>query len=261
MKKHFVVCLLAIAVAALGISPAISRRLQHQNRRRPHRRHLQPIHQRHGGVCAQGEPQHSGLFRGFRRLGGKPQARSQRRVRFRPLLCRGQRPGIRRQAAPGPRQVRQNPFHGVSIRCPGPAGRAGRQRCQERHGPQGQTRGPGQCRLGRGRQRRALLPPYRPLGQLQADLLGYSAAASAFQDGKIDAFWVLVGYPNRSVIEAAVQVKIALVDVGVDAEKTGFYRCVRLLAGGHSGGDLRQGNARNQELPGFLHPDHQHGPA
>jgi TRAP transporter TAXI family solute receptor len=53
--------------------------------------------------------------------------------------------------------------------------------------------------------------------------MGYSAAASAFQDGKIDAFWVLVGYPNRSVIEASVQVKIALVDVGVDAEKSGFY--------------------------------------
>jgi TRAP transporter TAXI family solute receptor len=56
------------------------------------------------------------------------------------------------------------------------------------------------------------------------DFLGYSQAASAFQDGKIDAFWVLVGYPNRSIIEAAVQVKIALVDVGVDAEKTGFYK-------------------------------------
>ncbi len=55
------------------------------------------------------------------------------------------------------------------------------------------------------------------------DFLGYSQAASAFQDGKIDAFWVLVGYPNRSVIEAAVQVKIGLVDVGADAEKTGFY--------------------------------------
>ena len=54
--------------------------------------------------------------------------------------------------------------------------------------------------------------------------MGYSAAASAFQDGKIDAFWVLVGYPNRSVIEASVQVKIRLVDVGVDAEKSGFYK-------------------------------------
>jgi TRAP transporter TAXI family solute receptor len=53
--------------------------------------------------------------------------------------------------------------------------------------------------------------------------MGYSAAASAFQDGKLDAFWVLVGYPNRSVIEASVQVKIRLIDVGVDAEKSGFY--------------------------------------
>ncbi len=54
--------------------------------------------------------------------------------------------------------------------------------------------------------------------------MGYSAAASAFQDGKIDAFWVLVGYPNRSIIEAAVQVKIALIDVGIEAEETGFYK-------------------------------------
>ena len=53
--------------------------------------------------------------------------------------------------------------------------------------------------------------------------MGYSAAASAFKDGKIDAFWVLVGYPNRSIIEAAVQEKIRLVDVGADAEKSGFY--------------------------------------
>lgn len=54
--------------------------------------------------------------------------------------------------------------------------------------------------------------------------MGYSAAASAFKDGKIDAFWVLVGYPNRSVIEASVQVKIRLVDVGDDAQKSGFYK-------------------------------------
>lgn len=53
--------------------------------------------------------------------------------------------------------------------------------------------------------------------------MGYSAAASAFKDGKLDAFWVLVGYPNRSVIEASVQVDIRLINVGDDAEKTGFY--------------------------------------
>ncbi len=54
--------------------------------------------------------------------------------------------------------------------------------------------------------------------------MGYSAAASAFKDGKIDAFWVLVGYPNRSVIEASVQVKIRLINVGDDAKKSGFYK-------------------------------------
>ena len=53
--------------------------------------------------------------------------------------------------------------------------------------------------------------------------MGYSAAASAFKDGKIDAFWVLVSYPNSSVIEASVQVKIRLIDVGEDAAKSGFY--------------------------------------
>lgn len=54
--------------------------------------------------------------------------------------------------------------------------------------------------------------------------MGYSAAASAFKDGKIDGFWVLVGYPNRSIIEASVQEKIHLVDVGLEAEKSGFYK-------------------------------------
>ena len=53
--------------------------------------------------------------------------------------------------------------------------------------------------------------------------LGYSAAASDFKDGKIDAFWVLVGYPNRSIIEASVQVDIRLLDVGKDAAESGFY--------------------------------------
>lgn len=59
--------------------------------------------------------------------------------------------------------------------------------------------------------------------KFKPEFLGYSQAASAFQDGKLDAFWVLVGYPNRSIIEAAVQVKISLVDVGLEAEKSGFY--------------------------------------
>lgn len=67
---------------------------------------------------------------------------------------------------------------------------------------------------------------FRHLGiwdNFKPQFLGYSAAASAFQDGKIDAFWLLVGYPNRSIIEAAVQTKIALIDVGADAAASGFY--------------------------------------
>ena len=60
--------------------------------------------------------------------------------------------------------------------------------------------------------------------KFQPQFLGYSTAASAFKDGKIDAFWVLVGYPNASVMEAATMSKIRLVDVGKEAEETGFYK-------------------------------------
>lgn len=67
---------------------------------------------------------------------------------------------------------------------------------------------------------------FRHLGvwdNFSPQFLGYSAAASAFKDGKIDAFWVLVGYPNRSIIEASVQVDVRLIEVGKDAEEFDFY--------------------------------------
>lgn len=54
--------------------------------------------------------------------------------------------------------------------------------------------------------------------------MGYSAAAAAFNDGKLDAFWVFVGYPNSSVIEAAARDDIYLINVHEDAEKYGFYK-------------------------------------
>ena len=59
--------------------------------------------------------------------------------------------------------------------------------------------------------------------KMEPQFLGYSAAASAFKDGKIDAFWVLVGYPNASIIEAATQTSIRLLDVGKDAAESKFY--------------------------------------
>jgi hypothetical protein len=54
--------------------------------------------------------------------------------------------------------------------------------------------------------------------------LGYSAAAADFKDGKLDAFWVLVGYPTAAIIEAAVQEKISLINFHNDAEASGFYK-------------------------------------
>ncbi len=74
---------------------------------------------------------------------------------------------------------------------------------------------------------------FRHLGvweDFKPQFLGYSAAASAFKDGKIDAFWVLVGYPNRSIIEASVQVDIRLIDVGKDAVESDFYSAYAYIA-------------------------------
>ncbi|WP_243544328.1 TAXI family TRAP transporter solute-binding subunit [Pseudodesulfovibrio tunisiensis] len=53
--------------------------------------------------------------------------------------------------------------------------------------------------------------------------LGYSQAAADFSDKRIDAFWVLVGYPNSSIIEAATRSRVKLVDLHTDAVKSGFY--------------------------------------
>jgi uncharacterized protein len=59
--------------------------------------------------------------------------------------------------------------------------------------------------------------------KISPQFLGYSPAASAFKDRKIDAFWVLVGYPNASIIEAATQDKIMLLDLDKEAQESGFY--------------------------------------
>jgi len=53
--------------------------------------------------------------------------------------------------------------------------------------------------------------------------LGYSRATAEFRKGNIDAFWVLVGYPNASVIEAASHALIRIIDLHAEAAKSGFY--------------------------------------
>lgn len=81
--------------------------------------------------------------------------------------------------------------------------------------------------------------------KIQRQNMGYSAAAAAFNDGKLDAFWVFVGYPNSSVIEAAARDDIHLVDVHVDAEKYGFYKEYPF----YSPMEIPAGTYRGQDAP------------
>jgi len=59
--------------------------------------------------------------------------------------------------------------------------------------------------------------------KMEPQFLGYSAAASALGDKKIDAFWVLVGYPNASIIEASTTNDIVLLDIAGAAKAAGFF--------------------------------------
>lgn len=59
--------------------------------------------------------------------------------------------------------------------------------------------------------------------KVEPQFLGYSAAASALSDKKIDAFWVLVGYPNASIIEASTTNDVALLNLYDAAKAAGFF--------------------------------------
>jgi TRAP transporter TAXI family solute receptor len=60
--------------------------------------------------------------------------------------------------------------------------------------------------------------------KIDRNFLGYREAAGAFGNNQLDAFWVFVGFPNASVLEAALQNKIDLVDVYKDAETVGLFK-------------------------------------
>ncbi|MBG0790729.1 MAG: TAXI family TRAP transporter solute-binding subunit [Desulfovibrionaceae bacterium] len=67
---------------------------------------------------------------------------------------------------------------------------------------------------------------FRHLGlwdQVDHRNLGYSRAAADFGAGRVDAFWVLVGYPNTSVIEASTLAPIRLIDLHGACVDFGFY--------------------------------------
>ena len=79
--------------------------------------------------------------------------------------------------------------------------------------------------------------------EMKPEFLGYSKAASALGDKLIDAFWVIAGYPNSSVIQAAASNQIELLDLVEAGEASGFfdeypfYSRLTIPAGTYSGLD------------------------
>lgn len=59
--------------------------------------------------------------------------------------------------------------------------------------------------------------------KIQIEYLGYSQAAAAMADGQLDGFWVLAGFPNASVREAAAATKIKLIDIYTPGVEGGFF--------------------------------------
>jgi uncharacterized protein len=68
---------------------------------------------------------------------------------------------------------------------------------------------------------------FRQIGifaQMKKEYLGYRNAVSALQNRQIDAFWVFAGFPNASVMEAAMQTRVVLLDTYPAAEQAGLFR-------------------------------------
>jgi len=59
--------------------------------------------------------------------------------------------------------------------------------------------------------------------KMEPQFLGYDNAAAAFANKQLDAFWIFAGYPTASVIQAAQQDDIKLLDVNADAKKFGVF--------------------------------------
>jgi hypothetical protein len=59
--------------------------------------------------------------------------------------------------------------------------------------------------------------------KIERNAMGYNAAADAFGNNQLDAFWLFTAYPSSAVIQAATMNNIALVNLDEDAKKYGFY--------------------------------------
>ena len=60
--------------------------------------------------------------------------------------------------------------------------------------------------------------------KIERNAMGYNDAASAFGNKQLDAFWLFTAFPSGAVIMAAQTNDIELIDLGADAESSGFYK-------------------------------------
>jgi uncharacterized protein len=60
--------------------------------------------------------------------------------------------------------------------------------------------------------------------QMDREFLGYRNAATAMQNGQLDAFWVFTGYPSASILEVAMQTEIRLLDTYSAGEAVGLFQ-------------------------------------
>lgn len=58
--------------------------------------------------------------------------------------------------------------------------------------------------------------------KIERNAVGYNDAAAAFGNNQLDAFWLFTAFPSGAVIMAAQTNNIALVNLGADAEQSGF---------------------------------------
>ena len=58
--------------------------------------------------------------------------------------------------------------------------------------------------------------------KIERNAMGYNDAASAFGNKQLDAFWLFTAFPSGAVIMAAQTNDIALIDLGKEAEDSGF---------------------------------------
>ena len=60
--------------------------------------------------------------------------------------------------------------------------------------------------------------------KIERNAMGYNDAAQAFGNKQLDAFWLFTAFPSGAIIMAAQTNDIEMVNLGADAEASGFYK-------------------------------------